>query len=153
MWMRLAALAVFAFVPGAHAQGTAPAATSPPVALTLDDALARVAQYHPELRLVDAQRPVWEARRDAAGLRPPLTLGVDLENALGTGGNRGFKAAELTVTLAGVLERGGKLDARRAVAQANIDSLAPQRETARLDLMAEVARRYLAVTDARQQLS
>ncbi len=153
MWMRLAALAVFAFVPGAHAQGTAPAATLPPVALTLDDALARVAQYHPELRLVDAQRPVWEARRDAAGLRPPLTLGVDLENALGTGGNRGFKAAELTVTLAGVLERGGKLDARRAVAQANIDSLAPQRETARLDLMAEVARRYLAVTDARQQLS
>ena len=153
MWMRLAALAVFAFVPGAHAQGTAPAATSPPVALTLDDALTRVAQYHPELRLVDAQRPVWEARRDAAGLRPPLTLGVDLENALGTGGNRGFKAAELTVTLAGVLERGGKLDARRAVAQANIDSLAPQRETARLDLMAEVARRYLAVTDARQQLS
>ncbi|MCC7635441.1 TolC family protein [Stenotrophomonas rhizophila] len=153
MWMRLAALAAFAFVPGAHAQGTAPAATSPPVALTLDDALARVAQYHPELRLVDAQRPVWEARRDAAGLRPPLTLGVDLENALGTGGNRGFKATELTVTLAGVLERGGKLDARRAVAQANIDSLAPQRETARLDLMAEVARRYLAVTDARQQLS
>jgi cobalt-zinc-cadmium efflux system outer membrane protein len=39
------------------------------------------------------------------------------------------------------------------VAQANLDSLAPQRETARLDLMAEVARRYLAVTDARQQLA
>jgi len=153
MWMRLAALAAFAFVPGAYAQGAAPAAVSPPVALTLDDALARVAQYHPDLRLVDAQRPVWEARRDAAGLRPPLTLGVDLENALGTGGNRGLKAAELTVTLAGVLERGGKLDARRVVAQANIDRLAPQREAARLDLMAEVARRYLAVTDARQQLS
>src|SRR5690606_42105786 len=66
---------------------------------------------------------------------------------------RGFDAAELTVTLAGVLERGGKLDARRAVAQANLDSLAPQRETVRLDLMAEVARRYLAVTDARQQRS
>jgi cobalt-zinc-cadmium efflux system outer membrane protein len=39
------------------------------------------------------------------------------------------------------------------VAQANIDALAPQRETARLDLMAEVARRYLAVTEARQQLA
>ncbi|MEN5042018.1 TolC family protein [Stenotrophomonas sp. TWI1149] len=147
MWMRLAALAAIAFVPCVYAQGTTPA-----VPLTLDAAIARVAQYHPDLRLADAQRPVWEARRDAAGLPPPLTLGVELENALGTGDSRGFDAAEATVTLAGVLERGGKLDARRAVAQANLDSLAPQRETARLDLMAEVARRYLAVTDARQQL-
>ncbi|MEN5203561.1 TolC family protein [Stenotrophomonas sp. TWI700] len=147
MWMRLAALAAIAFVPCVYAQGTTPA-----VPLTLDDAIARVAQYHPDLRLAQAQRPVWEARRDAAGLPPPLILGVELENALGTGDSRGFDAAEATVTLAGVLERGGKLDARRAVAQANLDSLAPQRETARLDLMAEVARRYLAVTDARQQL-
>ena len=147
MWMRLAALAAIAFVPCVYAQGTTPAAP-----LTLDDAIARVAQYHPDLRLAQAQRPVWEARRDAAGLSPPLTVGVELENALGSGDARGVDAAEATVTLAGVLERGGKLDARRAVAQANLDSLAPQRETARLDLMAEVARRYLAVTDARQQL-
>jgi len=147
MWMRLAALAAIAFVPCVYAQGTTPAAP-----LTLDDAIARVAQYHPDLRLAQAQRPVWEARRDAAGLSPPLTVGVELENALGSGDARGFDAGEVTVTLAGVLERGGKLDARRAVAQANLDSLAPQRETTRLDLMAEVARRYLAVTDARQQL-
>lgn len=147
MWMRLAALAAIAFVPCVYAQGTTPA-----VPLTLDDAIARVAQYHPDLRLAQVQRPVWDARLDAAGLPPPLTLGVELENALGTGDSRGLDAAEATVTLAGVLERGGKLDARRAVAQANLDSLAPQRETARLDLMAEVARRYLAVTDARQQL-
>ncbi|MBD3826470.1 TolC family protein [Stenotrophomonas sp.] len=153
MWMRLAALAAFAFVPCVSAQGTAPAVASPPTALTLDDAIARVARYHPDLRLVDAQRPLWEARRDAAALRPPLTLGVDLENAFGSGDASGLQAAELTVTLAGMLERGGKLDARRAVAQANIDALAPQRETARLDLMAEVARRYLAVTEARQQLA
>lgn len=147
MWMRLAALAAIAFVPCVYAQGTTPA-----VPLTLDDAIARVAPYHPDLRLAEVQRPVWDARLDAAGLPPPLTLGVELENALGTGDSRGLDAAEATVTLAGVLERGGKLDARRAVAQANLDSLAPQRETARLDLMAEVARRYLAVTDARQQL-
>ncbi|MEG2802747.1 TolC family protein [Stenotrophomonas sp.] len=148
MWMRLAALAAIAFVPGVHAQGTD---TLDP--LTLEDAIARVAPYHPDLRLVQAQRPVWEARRDAAALRPPLTVGVELENALGSGEASGLRSAELTVTLAGVLERGGKLDARRAVAQANLDSLAPQRETARLDLMAEVARRYLAIAEARQQLA
>lgn len=158
MWMRLAALAAMAFVPCAYAQGTAPVALfpdSPPSAgspsvplLTLDDALARVAHQHPDLRLVDVQRPVLEARRDAAAFGAPLTLGVELENALGSGGSRGFDAAELTVTLAGVLERGGKLDARRVLAQANLDALAPQRETARLDLMAAVAQRYLAITEA-----
>src|SRR5690606_34519765 len=66
----------------------------------------------------------------------------------GTGTRRGFDGSEVTVSLAGVLERGGKLDARRAVAQANLDALAPQREIVRLELMAEVARRYLAVTAA-----
>lgn len=148
MWMRLAALAAFAFVPCVYAQNTAPVA----VPLTLDDAITRVARFHPDLRLNDARRPALEARHDAAILGPPLVFGVELENALGTADSRGFNAAQLTVTLAGVLERGGKLDARRALAQANLDALAPQRETARLDLMAEVARRYLAVTEARQRL-
>ena len=167
MWTHVAAFAALAFVPCVYAQGTtsltpveaaAQRSTERPVpgalapALTLDDAITRVARQHPDLRLVDARRPVLEARRDAATLPPPLTLGVDLENALGSGAARGFDAAELTVSLAGVLERGGKLDARRTLAQANLDALAPQREIARLDLMAEVARRYLAVTQAVQQL-
>ncbi|WP_313457801.1 TolC family protein [Stenotrophomonas sp.] len=163
MWTHMAAIAALAFVPCAYAQGTPPAipvqhSAERPVpgaiapALTLDDAIARVARQHPDLRLVDAQRSALEARRDAATLRPPLTFGVELENALGTGAARGFDAAELTVSLGGVLERGGKLDARRTLAQANLDALAPQREIARLDLMAEVARRYLAVTQAVQQL-
>lgn len=163
MWMRLAAVAAIAFVPCASAQGTAPVTSlpdSPPPAvspsaapLTLDEAIARVARQHPDLRVIDAQRPILEARRAAAGFGPPLSVGVELENALGTGSSRGFDAAELTVTLAGVLERGGKLDARRVLAQANLDALAPQRETARLDLLAAVAQRYLAITEARARLA
>ncbi len=146
MWLRLAALAVFAAVPCAHAQ------TPPPVSfLTLDEAIARVARTHPDLRLVDGQRAVLQAQAASAALRPPLSIGVELENALGSGDAHALDQAELTVTLAGVLERGGKLDARRALAQANIDALAPQREITRLDLLAEVARRYLDISAAAQQ--
>jgi cobalt-zinc-cadmium efflux system outer membrane protein len=146
MWLRLAALAVFAAVPCVNAQ------TRPPVpSLTLDDAIARVASTHPDLRLVDGQRAVLQAQATGAALRPPLSIGVELENALGSGQARALDQAELTVTLAGVLERGGKLDARRALAQANIDALAPQREITRLDLLAEVARRYLDISVAMQQ--
>ena len=146
MWKRLAALAALAIAPCAFAQ-----VSSPPVPLTLDEAVSRVARTHPDLRLPVLQRAAAEARYEGAGFKPPLVFGVDVENALGTGANRGFDASEVTVSLAGVLERGGKLDARRALAQANIDAIAPQREITRLDLMAEVARRYLAVTAARGQ--
>ncbi|WP_312344980.1 TolC family protein [Stenotrophomonas acidaminiphila] len=146
MWKRLAALAALAIAPCAIAQ-----VPSPPEPLTLDAAISRVARTHPDLRLPVLQRAAAEARYEGAGFKPPLAFGVDIENALGTGASRGFDASEVTVSLAGVLERGGKLDARRALAQANIDTLAPQREITRLDLMAEVARRYLAITAARGQ--
>jgi cobalt-zinc-cadmium efflux system outer membrane protein len=146
MWLRLAALAAFAIVPCVHAQVRSPAVF--PETLTLDDAIARVARLHPDLRLFGARTEVLLAERDAAILRPLLSAGVEVENALGTGDARGFSTAELALTLAGVLERGGKLDARRTLAQARIDALSVQREAQRLDLLAEVARRYLVVTAA-----
>ena len=147
MWLRLAACAAFLVVPVAYAQtGTAPSST-----LSLDDAIARVATTHPDLRIFDGRRQVLDANLASAALKPPMTLGATIENTLGTGNYRGFSEAELTVTLAGVIERGGKLNARQALALANIDTLAPQREMARLDLLAETARRYLAAAAARDQ--
>ena len=119
--------------------------------LTLDDAFARVEQAHPELRLAGGQRNVLNAELDRASFRPPLVVGASAENVLGTGEASGLSGAELTLTLASVLERGGKLDARRALVQSRIDSLAIQREAKRLDLLAEVARRYLAVVSAQKQ--
>lgn len=145
MWLRSTALAVFA------AASCLSAAAQSPETLTLDDAFARVARSHPDLRLLEGQRNLLSAERDRAALRPGLVAGLAVENALGTGEASGFGQAEISLTLAGVLERGGKLDARRALAQSRIDALAVQRETKRLDLLAEVARRYLAVNAAQEQ--
>ncbi|MGH8026427.1 MAG: TolC family protein, partial [Pseudoxanthomonas sp.] len=145
MWLRSTALAVFAAV------SCLPAAAQSPGTLTLDDAFARVAQSHPDLRLLEGQRNVLSAERGRAVLSPALTVGLGVENALGTGQASGFRQAEISLTLAGVLERGGKLDARRTLAQTRIDSLAVQRESKRLDLLAEVARRYLAVNAGQEQ--
>ncbi len=129
-----------------------PAAAVEPVSpLTLDDAFARVADTHPDLRLLDVRTDVLAAERDGAALRPPLKLGATIENAFGNGEARALSSAEITLTLAGVLERGGKLDARRVLAQSRIDALAVEREGKRLDLLAEVARRYLDAVAARQQ--
>ena len=119
--------------------------------LTLNDALTRVADSHPDLRLFGARGDVLAAERDRAALRPALIAGANVENAFGSGESSGLRSAELTLTLASVLERGGKLDARRILAQQRIDALAVQRETKRLDLLAEVARRYLAAVAAQKQ--
>ncbi len=119
--------------------------------LTLNDALIRVADSHPDLRLFGARGDVLAAERDRDALRPALIAGASVENALGSGESSGLRSAELTLTLASVLERGGKLDARRILAQQRIDALAVERETRRLDLLAEVARRYLAAVAAQKQ--
>src|SRR5690606_18292082 len=119
--------------------------------LTLDDAFQRVARTHPDLRLFGPRGELLEAELDRASLSPAWIAGAELENAFGTGQARGLDGAELTLTLASVLERGGKLDARRTLAQSRIDALAVEREVQRLDLLAEVARRYLAAVAAREQ--
>lgn len=119
--------------------------------LTLDDAFERVARTHPELRLFGARSEALAAELDRASLRPAYVAGSTLENALGSGNASGLGSAELTLTLSSVFERGGKLDARRTLAQSRVDALAVERESRRLDLLAEVARRYLAVVAARQQ--
>jgi len=119
--------------------------------LTLNDALIRVADSHPDLRLFGARGLALAAERDRDALRPALIAGASVENALGSGESSGLRGAEVTLTLASVLERGGKLDARRILAQQRIDALAVERETRRLDLLAEVARRYLAAVATQKQ--
>lgn len=156
MKLHLAALAVLLLAPCLPARAQAglaePAAARRSVPmLTLDDAIVRVAAVHPDLRLFGARADVLRAEREAALLRPAWALTADIENALGSGETRALRGAELTLGLASVFERGGKLDARRILAERRIDTLAVERETRRLDLLAETARRYLAVIAAREQ--
>jgi cobalt-zinc-cadmium efflux system outer membrane protein len=148
MYTRFAAFAAATAVcaAGALSSATGHAADR----LTLEDAFGRVAERHPELRLLGARTDLLSAELDKATLRPPLTAGVEVENVLGTGESGGVDRLELTLTLASVLERGGKLDARKLVAQTRFDALAVEREMQRLDLLAEVARRYLAIVSALQ---
>lgn len=144
---RLAALAaglvVLAVATGAAAQP-----------FTLEDAHERVVQFHPDLRLFVPRREGLEADARAAALRPALEAQVDLENVLGSGPLQGTRSAELTLSLAGVLERGGKREARRALAAARIDALSVQRAATQLDLLAEATRRYvdLAALQAQRPL-
>lgn len=126
-------------------------ANSASASLTLDQAMARVLDTHPDLKLVGYAEQSLRAAAEGAAQRPAMNAGVLVENALGTGGASGFKNAQITLSLASVLERGGKREARQALAASRIDALGATREAKRLDLLAEVARRYLDVVAAQAE--
>jgi outer membrane protein, heavy metal efflux system len=144
MLFRLAALAAFVAV------FCSPVAAQEHDSLSLDDAMARVVNQHPDLRLYSFTEQGLKAEADKAGLKPGLRLNADLENVLGSGNALGFGDAELTLSLASMLERGGKREARRALAASRIDAVGLQRSAKEMDLLAEVARRYLDVFAAQE---
>ncbi len=145
MRMALAALAAAMCVFGL------PAAAQSGAALTLDAAFARVLARHPDLARFRYQREVGKAAIAEAAQSPALNVEFELENAFGTGAASGFDGAEATLSLASVLEPAAKRDARRTVANAQMRMVTFDEEARRLDLLAEVARRYLDLLAAQSQ--
>jgi cobalt-zinc-cadmium efflux system outer membrane protein len=127
---------------------SAPAVAQAPAALTLDAAFARVLENHPDLARFAPLRDAATAQRDGESQRAPLRLGLELENAPRSAQDSAFDAAETTLSLASVIETGGKREARRAVADARLNALTLEQEQRRADLLAEVARRYLELLAA-----
>ncbi len=111
--------------------------------LTLDEAFARVNARHPDLARFQYLREGAQSDVDEATQRQPLRLALDVENVPGTGDSSGAEEAETTLSLASVLERSDKRDARLRVATARAQTLGSEQEARRLDLLAEVARRFL----------
>ena len=96
--------------------------------LSIDEVFARVGELHPELQLFENRGEVLAAERERAALRPPLVAGAMFENVAGSGEASGADSAELTLSLASVLERGGKAEARGDVVARRIDALGAERE-------------------------
>ncbi len=114
-----------------------------PRTLTLDAAFERVIERHPELARFQHLRESADAALETERLRAPIRFELELENAPRSSRDSSFDSAEATLSLASVLERGGKREARVAIAVAQRDSLTMQEQQQRTDLLAEVARRYL----------
>jgi cobalt-zinc-cadmium efflux system outer membrane protein len=126
--------------------GAAPAQVpAPPLRLTLDEALALTLSEHPRLAGQAFVRDAAAARRARAAQRPPLRLAADLENVLGTGALGAFDDAEATLSLATAIELGGKRERRVAVASRDQRLIDAELAAERLDLLAQVARRFVGV--------
>jgi cobalt-zinc-cadmium efflux system outer membrane protein len=139
-----AALAAAVLCLCAHAPGKAASF------LSLNDAFRRVIDTDPDLAAYRLSEAVLDADRQRAAQTPPVTLETDVENVLGSDSASDFRAAELTLSLRSVIERGDKRGARGLVAERHREGVDLLREGRRLDLLAEVARRYLDALAADQ---
>jgi len=129
-----------------HAEPSAPP-------FTLAQALARAEARHPLFASYRAQLQAADARAVQAGIRPAPVLNLTVENALGTGEVSGLSAAETTLGFSQLIERGGLRDRRLEAAAAGREQVATDADIARLDLRAEVARRFVHVLSDQAQLA
>lgn len=141
---RLALAATLAF-------GVVDAAVSADIPLTLREALTRTLQSNPDLSAYQYVLKAQDGRIAQAGLRPNPRLNADLENVLGSGDTKGLDAAEFTLGLSQLIELGGLRDKRVASAQLEREGLDVQGHVARLDVLAETARRFVSLVSQQEQ--
>jgi cobalt-zinc-cadmium efflux system outer membrane protein len=119
---------------------------------TLAEALRRAEQQHPLFQSWRERLRAAEGRAVQAATRPAPELGIDIENAFGSGERSGLSGAETTVAFSQLIERGGLRDHRIEAAEADRGLQVTDGEIARLDLRAEVARRFVHVLSDQAQL-
>ncbi len=120
--------------------------------LTLPQAVERTLAGNPELKAFAFRLRAQEGRAVSAGIGPATELKIDVENALGTGVARGLDAAQFTFALSQVIELGGKRSRRVETAWAGVNLIEVERQAAQLDVLAEVARRFIHVAGDQEQL-
>jgi cobalt-zinc-cadmium efflux system outer membrane protein len=139
---------------GASAQAIAASTTSAADnGLTLREAVDAALASNPALRAFAFDLRAQDALVRRAALRPAPEISFDAENVFGTGETESLDAAELTLSLAQVVELGGKRNARIDAALAARSALEVDRAAAQLDVLSEVTRRFILVAARQEQLA
>ncbi|MEQ3652063.1 MAG: TolC family protein [Glaciecola sp.] len=124
-----------------------------PQTIALESAIKRTMANEPLLYEFSVKQRILEGDTKTASLKPAYSMGVEVENVLGTGEVSGIKDAEVTLTLSSVIELGDKLHARGQVIDVKRNQLAIQRQIVSLDVLAEVTRRYINVLASQEMHS
>ncbi len=120
-------------------------AAVPEASLSLRQAVARVLESNPQLQAAEFEVRAASERVRQASQSTPYELGIELENLGGTGALSGARSLETTLSLGRVLELGDKSEGRGEVAELEAGLLHHDQDAQRLDVLAETARRFLAL--------
>jgi cobalt-zinc-cadmium efflux system outer membrane protein len=121
--------------------------------VTLRDAMATALARNPELGVFPYELRAADARVLQAGLRPNPQLQLEIEDIGGRREHSGFDAAQTTVQVGQPIELGGKRVKRAHVASLDKELVQWDYKSARLDVMREVTRAFVAALAAQERLA
>jgi len=133
-------------------QEPVPAVSEPTGVVTLRDAVAAALVGNPELAAFSWEVRSLDARAVQAGLLPNPEILVELENLAGSGERAAFEQGETTVWLSQLIPLGGKRAKRQRVAELERDLSQWAYESARLGVLTDTTKAFIATLSAQRQL-
>ncbi len=119
--------------------------TSAAASITLDQVVIKVLERNSQLNINAIEARAAAARIRQARQTPALELKLELQNFAGSGAYRIGDRLETTLSLAKILEFGGKASKRGNLAQRQADLLRNDQDSQRLDVLAEAAQQFMHV--------
>lgn len=120
-------------------------------ALDLSQAIGFALSEHPEMAVFIHQRDALNARVKQAKILPRPTIGLTIEDAMGTGTHSNFDAAQSTLSIAWVLEQRA-IDSRVDVAKNAATQVDFERDIKALDISAHTAKLFIEALILEQRL-
>ena len=121
--------------------------------ITLRDAVARALFNNPKLKAFSLDIRAAEARKLQAGLLPNPEIDLEVEEFGGTGGLAGFDSSQTSIQIGQLIELANKRSRRTHLAALEKDLAELDFKSKRLDVMSDVARAFIDVLTAQEQLS
>jgi len=120
--------------------------------LTLPQAAGLVLERNPHLRSAQFGRNAAEAQLSAASMNPQWSIGLDVEDFLGTGPLSGFDGSQSTLRLSRIFQAEESRTGRMAVASAIGGQADNLFEAERLDALTLLAKRFVDVVYEQETL-
>jgi outer membrane protein, heavy metal efflux system len=113
--------------------------------IELRDALAAALRASPELEQVASETRAREAAALQAGALPNPELALEVEDVAGSGERRGVESAQTTLSLAQLVELGGKRAQRVRVADLDTQLAGRDADVRRVAVLCDTAKAFIAV--------
>lgn len=119
--------------------------------ITLNDAISLSLKQHPDLKSFAHKLEVSKGMLQQAGVASPLTVNIDVEDALGTGSYSGVSSMQTTMSISWLLES-DIIDSKIKVAKQNASVSIFEKEVKALDIAAETAKIFITLLSQKEQL-
>ncbi|WP_252097694.1 TolC family protein [Pseudoalteromonas sp. NBT06-2] len=119
--------------------------------ITLNDAISFTLKQHPDLKSFAHKLEASRGMLEQASVSSPLTVNIDVEDALGTGAYSGVSGMQTTMSISWLLE-GDIIDSKIKVAKQNASVSIFEQEVKALDIAAETAKIFITLLSQKEQL-